>query len=258
MLNRILCLVLISLSTSLSAFKIITTGAPKSGISMLTDILCSITHSKRKAAIAGDVLLTDEQMRLLGDRFDILTGTPVCNEHNCALVEQYDAKVIYITRDPRDQLCSTAQTIYDHKKYIPAAQGKNMDTILLELIEEGSQYYAAQYPFDELYHMHGIADLYTLWTPWMDRNNILVVSFEKLSGSDLERMQEINRIAKFLGITLMPDRLQEITQKRSNGWFGFFKKGTTLGAWKKHFKPHHYASFKRIGTSLCAKLGYEI
>lgn len=258
MLQRILCLVLISLTTTVSAFKIITTGAPKSGISMLTDILCTITHSKRKAAIAGDVLLTEEQMRQLGSRFDILTGTPVCNEHNCALVEQYDAHVIYITRDPRDQLCSTAQTIYDHKKYIPAAQGKNLDTILLELIEEGSQYYAAQYPFDELYHMHGIADLYALWTPWIQRNNVLVVSFEKLSGSDLERMCEINRIAKFIGIILTPERLQEITQKRSSGWFGFFKKGPSLGMWKKQFKPQHHASFKRVGASLCTQLGYEI
>lgn len=258
MLQYLLCLTLITLTTPLAAFKIITTGAPKSGISMLTDILCNITNSKRKAAIAGDVLLTDEQMRLLGNRFDILTGTPVCNEHNCALAEQYDAKIIYIIRDPRDQLCSTAQTIYHHKKYVPAAQGKNLDTILLELIEEGSQYYAAQYPFDELYHMHGITDLYALWTPWAQRNNVLVVSFEKLSGSDLERICEINRIAKFLGIILSPERLREITQKRSNGWFGFLKKGPSIGMWKKLFKSHHQASFKRVSASLCAELGYGI
>jgi hypothetical protein len=258
MLQRIVFLSLISLTTPLFAYKIITTGAPKSGISMLTDILCSLTNSKRKAQIAGDVLLTDEQMRLLGDRFDILTGTPVCNDHNCALVDQFNAKIIYIVRDPRDQLCSTAHAIYDHKKYIPAAQGKSLDTILLELIEEGSQYYAAQYPFEELYYMHGIADLYALWTPWKERSNVLVVSFEKLAGTDYERMQEIQRIATFLNIPVSPSRLEDITHKRSNGWFGFLKKGPTFGVWKKLFKPNHYASFKRVGQALCKQLGYEL
>lgn len=254
-MNRHLITLLALTTLHLNAHRIITTGAPKSGINFLADCICQLINSTKKASIKGDMELTEAQMQRLGRDYDLLVGTPVCNEANVALAHRYNAKVIYIVRNPLDQLASTAQTIHSYRRHVPAAQHKDVGAILMDLIREGADYYRQQYDYTQVNDVHGIADLYALWQGWCDEPNVLVVRYEDLVN-DATRARTLQTIANFLGLALNQQRIHDISQHLCGGFFGFFKKKPSIGGWKKVFTPQHVAAFKLVAGDLMQTLAY--
>ena len=254
-----LILILTCVAHAMHAHKIITTGAPKSGINMLVTIIEQILDINKHGTIDGDMVLDEMQMRQLGTQFQLLVGTPIHDEHNVQMVNTYHAKVIYIVRDPRDQIASSARTIYAYRSHIPAAKNKTMHALIQELITNGSALYAYQYPFKRLHTIKGIRELYDLWLPWQDEENVLVVRFEALAGAhgQSKQVQEIQKIASFIGIPCSNNKAQTIIQHMTGGFFGLFKKKPTVGSYQKLFTPQHKQTFKHKAQDLLRTLNYE-
>ncbi|MEX0849075.1 MAG: sulfotransferase domain-containing protein [Candidatus Dependentiae bacterium] len=238
------------------AVKIVTTGAPKSGIQILANCIKEITNIKKSANIKGDMLLDAKQMQ----QYDLIIGTPVYNERNLNIIAKHNAKVIYIIRDPRDQIASTAQTIYTYRSHIPAAKNKSQNQIIDELITNGSAFYAYQYPYPEVKQVKGIVDLYSFWLPWIEHPNTIVVTFEHLSGAygSHAQQKEIQHIATFLNIPCTAQKATKIGNSlQSGGLFGLFKKQPKVGNWKNMFNAQHRNKCKNIAGQLLIDLGYE-
>jgi hypothetical protein len=247
---------LLSIFAQSHALKIITTGAPKSGIKMLADCIKEITGIKKTANVKGDMLLDAKQMQ----QYDLIIGTPVFNDHNLNIIEKYNAKIIYIIRDPRDQIASTAQTIYSYRSHIPAAKSKSQNQIIDELITNGSAFYAYQYPYPEVKQVKGIVDLYSFWLPWIEHPNTAVVSFENLCGAygSHAQQKEIQHIAKFLNTQCTAQKANQIGKNlQSGGLFGLFKKQPKVGHWKNMFNKQHKNKCKDIAGQLLIDLDYE-
>ncbi len=232
------------------------TGVPKSGATtLLATVLKELMQTNRSAAIKGDMELDERQVQ----HNDLLTGTPVYNEHNVALVEKYNAQVVHIIRDPRDLITAMGQKIHTYRKLIAAARNKNRDQIISELITGGAAFYAYLYTLDEVQNVKGVADLYAFWLPWIDHPNTLTVRFEDLCGANGPRAQQqtIKTIAQFLNITCNTQRADKIAEKlHGGGLFGLFKKKPSVGKWKELFNTQHKTLCKHIAGQLIIDLGY--
>jgi len=95
---------------------------------------------------------------------------------------------------------------------------------------------------------------------WLRDPSVTVCRFEDLCGEQggctrIAQEKEIVKIASALDVSLSSEELGSII---NNLWGGTktFRKGQT-GGWKKHFKPHHIAAFKRNLGQLLIDLGYE-
>jgi hypothetical protein len=232
------------------------TGVPKSGATtLLATVLKELMHTKRYAGIKGDMELAEQQMQTN----DLLIGTPVYNEHNVALIEKYNAKIIHIVRDPRDLISAMGKKIYNFRKLIAAARNKNSNQIISEIITGGAPFYSYLYAFDKVQNVKGINDLYAFWLPWIEHPNTLTVRFEDLSGANGQHKQKetICKIAQFLNIPCDQKKAHAIATKlQGGGFFGLFKKSPSVGAWQKTFTPEHKQLCKQIAGQLIIDLNY--
>ncbi len=252
--NLLLCCAL-HITLSINAL-VITTGVPKSGATtLLATTLKELLQAKQSVPIKGDMKLNEKQMQ----RNNLLIGTPICNEHNIALVKKYNAKIIHIIRDPRDLIAAMAEKIYTYRKLISGARNKNRNQIITELITQGSAFYTYLYSFDEVQNVQGINDLYAFWLPWIDHPNTLTVRFEELSGAQGQQAQQqtISNIAQFLNIACDAQRTNKVAEKlQSGGLFGLFKKKPSVGKWQKAYNAQHKTLCKQIAGQLIIDLDY--
>ena len=167
-------------------------------------------------------------------------------------------KVIYLLRDPRDQLISVLFYILDrHWEYGP-----------LRL----------DYPFGELSFDEKIEDMITgekcgltvpgefigRRLPWMILQDIPVYTsyFEKLVGPDGDgdrdaQILELRRLSDFLNIDTSQINIEAIADSLF-GWegLGTFRSGQ-VGSWKLYFTNRHKELFKLYYGKLLIELGYE-
>ena len=192
-----------------------------------------------------------------------LTFTP---EHEEVLAA-HGCRVVFVLRDPRDQLVSRVHYTYDQRAYFPGLEGLAPDELLLRLIGRdgedhddllsGFLFYGGPPGDRDVSH---VRELYELYLPWRTSPICLTVRFEDLvgpegGGSAERRLAAVSAIARHCGIAATAARLQEI----AGGLFGgtaTFRVGST-GSWRSAFGPEHQRAFKAVAGDLLVELGYE-
>lgn len=172
--------------------------------------------------------------------------------------KQRGYKVIFLLRDPRDQLISVLYYIHDCRWEYENLRmdypfGKlNFDEKIEEMIT------------GEKFGIRVPHDFFIRRIPWMDMEGLSVytVRFEKLvgekgGGSLMDQIDELMTLANFLTIELSIDNAQQIAEQLF-GWqgLGTFRSGK-IGSWKTHYNEQHITSFKRHFGNLLINLGYE-
>lgn len=186
------------------------------------------------------------------------------------LLKKNNFKVVFIIRDPRDQLISRIFYTYNYPKPYAGLQHLSFDELLSGLIGAGA---LPNQKFDDLISSHlsyllspefkaisRITDFYETFLPWSKSSMVYTTRFEDIvgpngGGSLRKQIEEINNISKFLNLNLTQEKICEITSQLFGGT-NTFREGK-LGKWKEYFKPHHIDEFKKIGGHLLIELGYE-
>jgi hypothetical protein len=152
-------------------------------------------------------------------------------------------KILFIYRDPRDQIVSHAywiikklnNPIFNKFKY-PKSVSKIIDIIIKNIDRK-----------------------YSKFMPWAKSKNVCTVRFENLigphGGGSLElQKKEIEKISNYVGVT--SKKAKNNCLKNLFGGTSTFRKGG-IGSWKKHFTEEHKQLFKKFGGKLLIELGYE-
>ena len=171
-----------------------------------------------------------------------------------SLLEKNHIKAIFIYRDPRDQLVSLicwGQSLdYGWPSFV---KNYSFDVCLLKLINSGVAYV----PWGALKNINAF---YAAFLPWTKCTNICVIRFEDIigafgGGSHKKQLQELDKIAKFLGLSCTENEILNVAEHLF-GRFSTFREGQ-IGSWKNYFKPVHKNAFKVIAGQLLIDLGYE-
>lgn len=164
-------------------------------------------------------------------------------------------KVLFIWRDPRDQVLSMLFRVRWGRIYGPL----NMHSDFGKL------------SFDEQLHevitgdRFGVSvsrDMMMNRVPWLhqDPKFVCVIRFENLVGEegggskDLQ-LKEINRIAKHLDVHLSPEEILSCTEDVFGNSCNF--RSGQIGEWKIHFKKEHKQIFKDLYGDVLIQTGYE-
>jgi len=178
------------------------------------------------------------------------------------LLQRSGTRNFFVIRDPRAMLVSMAFMLSK------GWHGESADPhqLMLDLIDGRQQHFIRwgvtvqqAYP---LVWENGVTAFYRLYTPWMKEPGMYTVHFERLvgdkgGGSQEAQLQEIEAIAKHIGLTVSREKIIEVR----NNLFGgttTFREGNIDG-WKKHFSPEMKEAFKKMpgANELLIELGYE-
>lgn len=163
-------------------------------------------------------------------------------------------RIVFLLRDPRDQLISMLFYIND-KGWGYKKLNRTLPFGLLpfdDQIEEmiTGKLFGTSVPEDFIVNRLG----------W--KNTGLTVYFENLvgekgGGNNLLQLAELKRLASYLNISIADEALNAIANQVF-GWEGLttFRSGQ-IGSWKKHFTERHKQLFKEIYGEELIRLGYE-
>jgi hypothetical protein len=161
-------------------------------------------------------------------------------------------KVIFILRDPRDQVLSMQDWMNEGQwQWLPVSKMKNKDEQLEELIT-GARYNWRCY--------NGcIGSRYAIASA-LPQNSCYITRFEDLvgpeGGGDKDvQLQEIMNIAGFLGLDLPIEKAESVAEE-SYGDTKTFRHGQ-IGAWKERFSKKIKQKYKRFYAETLIWLGYE-
>lgn len=233
---------------------------PKCGTSLAQKLFRMINPQEpNKIEPEGLCLITNNAINdLLYKDNTFLTAHAIFNNYNNEILKNNNVKIVFIYRDPRDQIVSAAHMIRASKKHWPTHSKWRMDHIISELIEGGGKVWEAVFAAKKECHaLKGIKSFYELYLPWINQPNVYTTTFEKLvgpqGGGSLEtQINEIQAIAEHLGKPITEARAREISKKLFGGTHTF-RQGK-IGSWKKHFNEYHKKIFPK---QLLVDLGYE-
>ncbi len=244
--------------------KIIDISIPKCGTRLLRKCVESLTGSKHIST--GTLLphtvprslyiLSNEELRVASKFPDnrIWATHLQYNETNSVFLSTLNNyALIFMIRDPRDQLISFIYHMRRYPKTYPQAKGMTTSDLIFDLIKHSTS--AQNHPPSE-----GINDLYERYLQWIGTKDILTIQFEDLvglkGGGSLEKqLNAIISIADHIGLQIGLSKAKKI----ASSLFGeteTFRKGQ-IGSWKKHFNAEHKKAFKKHAGKLLIDLGYE-
>lgn len=240
---------------------IIAASIPKCGTHLLTKLLGKFGFKEQGVRMSSTVSM--DYQNLQG-----LSGKNYFSTHLRAPLDEADMhralqhKVIFISRDPRDQVVSFA---YFMKRYCDLWIDGNLpiNELISKLIVDFSIYYthhASAINDPVLKDIGSVKNFYDLYKGWRNCLGVYATTFEKLvgakgGGSDSEQYQEIANIAGYLDLNL--DRLEiEMIQADLFGGTNTFRLGQ-IGGWKKYFTHEDKEIFKQVAGQLLIDLGYE-
>jgi len=186
------------------------------------------------------------------------------NEKSCAN--------LFMMRDPRDQMVSLAYACkynYAMRKTVKPVKEFLLDFILARkesfVPKKKQRWPLPEKQFQSFFDMPfyiGIVEFYKLFMPWAKAEKFYAVRFENLigssgGGSDQAQLQEIKKIAQWLGRQLTDEQAGQIALKLFGGT-STFRKGQ-IGSWREHFTPEVKAAFKAApgACQLLIDLRYE-
>jgi len=161
-------------------------------------------------------------------------------------------KVIFVIRDPRDQLISVVNWVREGEwPWLAIAKMKNMDAQIQEAIS-GIQTGWKCFESCFLVYEKNIRDL--------PSESVLYVHYENLvgpqGGGSLEsQLTEIAAIVDFIGLDITPQEQQDLLPQIFGGTATF--RGGQIGSWKSHFTSTHKRLYKLLYKQELIRLGYE-
>ena len=177
-----------------------------------------------------------------------------------------NVKVIFIYRDPRDQIVSAA---YHLKQGYGWGKNLSMSQFITSLINSSFGWWRKARWWDKVGFPSGqgsICDFYNIMLKWTEFDFVYPTTFEKLvgpsGGGDREvQLEEIKNIATFSGYLLNDEEIEHIADSlwgKDGATFGgaTFRLGQ-IGSWKKEFSLEQKNLFKKIAGQLLIDLGYE-
>lgn len=174
--------------------------------------------------------------------------------------DKFTEKNFLMMRDPRDQLISLASTAIED----PLKREDFLHDVLLDLIE-GKQRQVPWKPrhgATDMMWTLGTVNFYKAFLKWADEPNFCVIRFENLvgpqgGGNEEAQIQEINKIANHLGVTLTSEQVNYILDNIF-GETRTFKQGQAR-SWVKYFTPEIKDAYKRVpgACQMLIDLGYE-
>jgi len=241
---------------------------PKCGTHLLMALLSEIGYTIKGCMVSPTFLhLHADRLRTeLGSREYTITHA-IASKENIEILQRTGHKVIFIYRDPRDQLISFARYLrqFIKKNRLTAAHWpyNDMITKLMVTYSIDTRVYCDRFWSDPLFTTMGsIADFYRRYMHWQDCPYVYTTRFEALvgakgGGSDALQEQEVSNICAYLGVERTPDQIKEI----ANRLFGHkqsasFVKGA-IGQWCDTFTPIHTFLFKVLANDLLVELDYE-
>ena len=166
------------------------------------------------------------------------------NKQNIAFFKDRGYKIIFMIRDPRDRVVSYA---YKIKKFNPRLNRSIEDLMLATMKEYGRTTYQYISKTRQYKRMGDFSQYYSLYLPWLDYPELLVVYFENLvgpkAGGSLElQLAEIEKIANFLELTVTDEQIMNVADNLFGGTFSF--RDPKIGRWKEFFNENHKKAFK--------------
>lgn len=173
-----------------------------------------------------------------------------CESLSALIREGY--KVIFILRDPRDQLVSAANWLREGQwQFLGASKIANDDELITELIT------GKRFGWRCFEDCIGSRLVVVRKCPV---NKSYITRFEALvgpegGGDDSQQLHEIFRIASFLGVELPYERAEYAAYEVFGDTWSF-RRGQ-IGAWRERFTLEQLRTYKRLYGKWLVQLGYE-
>jgi hypothetical protein len=217
--------------------KIYVNSIPKCGTHLLTKCVELITKNKAK----GFKKLTNNDIPKINNNEFFFSHVIYSVEFEKKL-EAQNYKVLFIYRDPRDQIVSNSFWIREKNFRYERYGFKNQPSVDV-LIN---------------FFIQRIDNIYKSFLPWMNSKLVHSVRFENLVGpqgqGDLTiQKRELKKISNFIGVK--QPRINQFINLIYGGT-GTFRKGQ-IGTWKEHFTEQQKQEFKKNAGQLLIDLGYE-
>jgi len=225
-----------------SYHSIIVTSTIKCGTHLLTQAVSLLTGKKKVVFDTYEYYIQNNKIPAIKSD-EYLQNHIAYTQETSELFRKNNFKVLYIYRDPRDQLVSRAYWILAKPEAHPEYQGyTTVSTLITRLIPE-------------------IELVYKPFMGWMYDNTVCTVRFEDLIGpkgrGDVKvQVGAVKRIAHYLGIPLTQSLLTYCLTNLFGGKRETFRQGQ-IGSWRYHFTKEHKQLFKKHGGKLLKELSYE-
>lgn len=174
------------------------------------------------------------------------------NKETVDLLTSQECALIFMMRDPRDQLISVQNWLREGQwKWIPTSKIRDRKSQLYDLITGSKK---------------GWKCVDSCFLPYYNAvnrikgNRIYFARFENLvgtsgGGNDSVVIEELMKLASFLEVSLTHEQAEDIAAQLFGGT-NTFRSGK-IGAWKSQFSKIDKKAFKKRYNSLLINLGYE-
>lgn len=271
-LKKFLILLVLFCKDIHSTNKIFCISIPKSGTWMLDKCINKLTNKKvaterlAQLGILRHVYTDETSIALISPSLKILNQC-INTIHNDEYLISHllykkdyenmliknNFKILFIIRDPRDQLVSLVYHIYKHPTMYSGLQKLKFNDLLTACIGNESANPHTSY-------FNNVTTNYNNFLPWRKSPICQTIRFENLvgplgNGSLKLQVDEIKKIVKHLSLKTPSSTIAK-TAKTLFGGTGTFRQGK-IGSWKKYFTPEHKEQFKKVAGQLLIDLGYE-
>lgn len=225
---------------------------PKCGTYLIAKILASVT-GQEPALYLGELGI-QEGVDIVRQETEKGRFVVAHNFHPLTLkrLVKRGYRVIFLVRDPRDQLISVMNWFREGQwSWIPASKISNVDEQISEMITGAKLGWRC---YD------GCFGRYYSVAKTIPSNHLFTTRFEALvgpqGGGDEERqINEILNLAAFLQVPLSNDEAVFIAE-RAWGVKGTFRQGK-IGSWKQYFSLQHQQAYQQLYTPILIELGYD-
>lgn len=240
---------------------VILVSIPKCGTHLLAKLLYNLGYTFKPIGGKNPFEWNSNNVRALKSneytQFHAITSPRHINDSK-------NHKVIFIYRDPRDQVLSLANYIKKKHPNLWTVADLNLENLISTLIDSYNVLYSTKVPSNWNHpivkNLGNIRDFYSLFWDWTSQDNVYVASFEKLigkrgGGDDLIQFKEIENICHFLSLDFEEARIKKIAKNLFGGTLTFHK--GIIGTWKNVLTHDQQNQLKHILGDYLIELGYE-
>jgi hypothetical protein len=248
----LLCLPGLGLTAAQPRFVIF--SPPKNGTFLSGKTLGLLTKSDPAYYLEAWELNNQELLDLVESEY--ASGRFVVSHHFTAehleMLAKQGYKILFILRDPRDQLVSITNWLREGQwQWMPASHIQDIDAQIEELIF--GQFYN-QRAFD-IYFLS-----YEVRAKKVPSHALLPIRFENLvgewgGGSKNAQEQEVIKMASFLHLPVRREEVDAVCSAIFGGTATF--RSGQIGSWRDYFSERHKKLFKMLYNAHLIRLGYE-
>jgi hypothetical protein len=240
--------------------RVILNSIPKCGTHLLQSLLLAIgvpfytnelyVNDERAPALLDDMLMHGRGRAILGHL--------VVSDSYRTIAARRQARILFITRDPRDQVVSHVfhyRTHTDHPLH-PYFRDRvpDLDAALMAGIRGFG-------PGPEG-HLADVDTFYRYFLGWKDVPGVYSTTFERLigaegGGSAQQQLQEVHNILRHVGAPLRGGRVARLVARRVFSRQSPTFRAGRIGGWRQYFNDDHVRAFKEVAGQLLIELGYE-